>query len=419
MGFLRLGKSKLKIRMHSDITSFQTKQSENKLGLRKKQISTQVSKVKFKPFYPNQTQNREADGRTIKVFYKRMKDLDAQLSKIKFKILNYVSGDGFKETEGLNSIRNRLKHLDTNFAKIIYKPLEFVNFPKMTKNYSQAFHKHAIGMSLSSFQKKLTGVKKIFMKRLTYIPGPGASKSLSSKMNRRIKKIYSALRKMKHYKTIRKVVLNSAFKPGNKVTSKDTLKMRAAFKRIKDMLEDKNYHGNYEALKKILLTTAAKPGNKVTDKEIVKKRFNGGYFPKASKSKKTFMKMLENMKILLHAGTKPGNKVTDKEVILKKFIGEIFKNHYGLNKSNLDFEGFKKILIKFYRNLSAPIYYKASFDLLDKLKRQKVYNQGYSHFKKVLLNSANKPGNKVTDKDPRLFRVNTERDVLHLSLIHI
>jgi hypothetical protein len=413
VGYLRLGKSKLKIRLHSDMMSMKGNKTSPKSMVVNSKVSSQVGKVKYKSYYPGRTHKLDSKNDIVKQFYKRMKTLNADLSKIKVKVLNYVTGEGFKQSKGLNSIRNRLKELDTNFDKVILKPLEFVNFPKMTKNYSQTFHKTAIGMSLSSFQKKLAGVQKIFLRRVGYIKKKGSSHQVQTKMTRRIKKIYKLIKKIKNYPSIKKVVLTSGWKPGNKVAEKETKVIKSAFRKIKKMLENKDYQSNYDQFAKILINDSMAPGNKMTDVEAKQMRLSGISKPKFVQQHKAFESLLENARIFLKNASKPGNKVTDKEVIVKKFVGEVFKKHYGMNKSKLDYEGFKRIYLKYNRLLSAPVYYKSAFQFIENMRKNKIYDQGFANFKKVILLEGLGPGNKMTDKDPKAYSLKAQKDVIH------
>jgi hypothetical protein len=415
IGYLRLGKSKLKIRLHSDMMSMKGNKTKGKTMTTKKTQADQVGKIKFKPFYPERIQKAESKNDLVRAFYKRMKSLNSDLSKIKIKVLNYVTGEGFKQKKGLNSIRNRLKELDTNFDRIILKPLEFVNFPKMTKNYSQTFHKNAIGMSLSSFQKKLSSIQKIFLRRVGIKKKKGSSHSVNTKMTRHIKKVYKLLKKVKNYPTIKKIVLNEdGWKSGNKITDSQTKIMKSAFAKIKKMLANQNYQSNYSGLEKLMLDDkGTNPGNKITDIQTKTLKLVGLSKRKFRQQHKAFGSLLNSAKVLLEDSRKSGNKMTDKNTIVKKFVGDIFKQYYGLTKNKIDFEGFKKIYLKFNKLLSAPVYYKSAFHLIENLRKSKAYDQGFSTFKKVILSEDFGSGNKMTDKDPRVYTLKAQKAVLH------
>lgn len=409
VGFLRLGKSRLKIRMHEDMLSM-TSHSKDQT-IRKKAVNAQTGKVQLKPVYPEQKMQGKDDK--IRVFYKRMKELNVELSKIKAKVLHFGENEAFKQKEGMNSIRDRLKTLDSNFAKTILKPLEFVNFPKMSRNYAQSFHKAAIGISLNTFQKKLRGVRKVFLQRAGYRRS-GKSNAVGAKMARRIKKVYTGLKKLRKYRSIKKVLLNgSGWKSGNKVTDKETRRIKTAYARVKDMLDNKHYAQNYDALEKIMLRTGFGGGNKMTEEDAHPFKLQAVAKTRKQRKRKAFENLLDNVKILLKSSFGHGNKLSDKPALVRRFVGEIFKKHYGSGKKALDFQEFRRVYLRFHRNLSAPVYYKAAFDLIEKLRKAKALDKGFSGFRKMLLEETLSHGNKETEKDPHVSNLQTRRSVLH------
>ena len=408
-----LGKYRLKFKIHPDSFEYTKTTKKAPLSSIKKSNPDNNSKMKLKTFIPEKTQMGSGKEFQIYRFYKKMRHFDQVLSAIKFKMLNFESGNGTDEAKHIAGLRQKLKSMDSNFSKMVLKPLKFEIFPNLTRNYAQAFSKKAVGISLKSFQKKLAGVKKIFLRKIARPRRkPGDSYKPNAKMNKRIKKLYRAMNHMKDYFSAKKVFLMSVAKPGNKVTDVAPEFVKAVYSKVNKMLKNVDFHGNLNGVEKLILKSINKPGNKETDKEVKYLKLNGGLRKHSSYSQKRFENMVGNAKVLLDSVNKPGNKETDKETQIKRFIARIFRRNYGMDKKKLDYESFRKIFVKFYQHIGAPKNYSKAFKIIENALNLKAHKQGLATFKKVLLESINRPGNKETDHEPKPFTLRSQNDIL-------